>query len=125
MTELSDYDSPITMFVHNHTTKILEDRENAIFARISEEIGLNINKEELIKALNYDRDQYVKGFQAAKRIYSKECGEWVCTVKSNFPQYEPDEYRCSICDGVGHKLDKFCKHCGADMQKEASDGGNT
>ena len=44
-------------------------------------------------------------------------GKWICTVQSSFPQYEPDEYRCSECDGIGYKLDKFCKHCGASMQK--------
>lgn len=46
-------------------------------------------------------------------------GEWKCTFHSSFPQYEPDEYRCSICNGRGGKLDKFCKHCGAKMKDGA------
>ncbi len=48
---------------------------------------------------------------------SRPQGEWVCTLHSSFPQYQPDEYRCSVCNGIGGKLDKFCKHCGAKMQK--------
>lgn len=46
-------------------------------------------------------------------------GEWICTFHSTFPQYEPDEYRCSKCNGKGGKSDKFCKHCGVKMKKEA------
>ncbi len=43
-------------------------------------------------------------------------GEWICTFHSTFPQYEPDEYRCSICNCVGNKRDKFCNVCGAQMK---------
>ena len=46
---------------------------------------------------------------------SRQKGEWRYVIRSNFPQYEPI-CRCSICKGIGGKLDKFCKHCGADMQ---------
>ena len=46
---------------------------------------------------------------------SRQKGEWRYVIRSNFPQYEPI-CRCSICKGIGGKLDKFCKHCGADMR---------
>lgn len=49
--------------------------------------------------------------------FTRPTGEWICTFRSTFYQYEPDEYRCSICNGVGGKSDKFCKHCGAKMKK--------
>lgn len=45
-------------------------------------------------------------------------GVWLCTFHSTFPQYEPDEYRCSICNGLGDKSDKFCNRCGARMKTE-------
>ena len=63
MNDMSDYEPPITMYVKNHVNKIMEDKENAITMRIEEEIGFHINKDELIKALQYDRDQYSKGYQ--------------------------------------------------------------
>jgi len=53
----------------------------------------------------------------APTVEARPQGEWNCTFHSSFPQYEPDEYRCSICNGRGGKLDKFCKHCGAEMGK--------
>lgn len=46
----------------------------------------------------------------------KPQGEWICTFHSSFPQYESNEYRCSICNGVGGRFDKFCRHCGAAMK---------
>ena len=59
---IDGYESPITMAVKNTCDQIMEDRENAITAKIIEEVGLDINKEELMKALAYDRDQYHKGY---------------------------------------------------------------
>lgn len=43
-------------------------------------------------------------------------GKWICTFHSTFPQYESDEYRCSICNSMGNKTYKFCKNCGAKMR---------
>ena len=59
---LDGYESPINMFVKKTAANILEERDNAIAAKIIEEVGLDINKEELLKALAYDRDQYNKGY---------------------------------------------------------------
>lgn len=59
---------------------------------------------------------YVSGYERSKE--ERPHGEWNCTFHSSFPQYEQDEYRCSICNGRGGKLDKFCKHCGAEMGKK-------
>lgn len=59
---IDGYESPINMFVKKTADDILEERDNAITAKIIEEIALDINKEELLKALAYDRDQYNKGY---------------------------------------------------------------
>ena len=61
-----------------------------------------------IDALNYA----IKELEERPRLQ----GEWICTFHSTFPQYEPDEYRCSICNCVGNKRDKFCNVCGAQMK---------
>ena len=65
-------------------------------------------------------------YQSCKKLFDtarmlgveRPQGEWVCTFHSSFPQYESSEYRCSICNGVGGKLDKFCPNCGAQMKGE-------
>lgn len=64
------YECPITEMVKKVTDSIIEQRENAIVAQISEAIGLEVDKQELIKALQYDRQQYEKGYADAKAEFS-------------------------------------------------------
>lgn len=120
---LEGYESPITMFVHNNTTKILEEREDAIVARISEEIGLDINKEELIKALMYDRNQYSRGYddgyRRAQSIFERPQGEWI--DKEEYDDYPNKTVcECSECGKmicISHNdFPNFCENCGADMR---------
>lgn len=54
------YISPIEIIYGNAQTQIEGDTIKAIHR-----YGINVDKEELIKALNYDRDQYNKGFNDA------------------------------------------------------------
>ena len=37
----------------------------------------------------------------------------ICTLRSTFPQYQPDEFKCSACgcDGVRPHM-KYCYDCG-------------
>ena len=59
---MSEYKRPIEMVMGDLVSKMVEDRENAVVAQISQQIGVNVDKDELMKALAYDRDQYNKGF---------------------------------------------------------------
>ena len=60
------YKSPIDVFTHNPIIKIIEEhnkqRDEHIYRRIIETTGVIVDKEELIKALKYDREQYRKGY---------------------------------------------------------------
>lgn len=47
--------------------KILEQLEEHIVAQCSAAVGVKIDREELIKALRYDRGQYEKGYADGKR----------------------------------------------------------
>ena len=62
------YESPINLYVQETIRKMESEREDAITAKISESIGIDINKDELIKALQYDRQQYHKGYADAKAM---------------------------------------------------------
>lgn len=52
-----NYKSPVELFIEE--TRI--ERENEIYKAI-QRVGVNVDKDELIKALAYDRDQYYKGY---------------------------------------------------------------
>ena len=55
------YESPIELIVKDTYQKILKQREENIFKAILE-TGVKVDKEELLKALKYDREQYKKGY---------------------------------------------------------------
>lgn len=50
------WESPIKVY-----EQITEDRENHIMATIRQYV--DVDKDELMRALNYDRNQYEKGFE--------------------------------------------------------------
>ena len=51
------YESPIKLI----TDRIRFEQEDAIFTAV-QRCGVEVDKDELIKALQYDRDQYQKGY---------------------------------------------------------------
>lgn len=63
--ELADmnYQSPIDVIYQGFQTKL----EGDIFEAI-QSYGVDVDKDELIKALKYDRDQYRKGFEDGSRL---------------------------------------------------------
>ena len=59
------YNSPITIIsqmVDEHIKEIQKQEETAVMAEITKKIGVDVDKDELIRALNYDRHQYEKGY---------------------------------------------------------------
>ncbi len=55
------YNSPIKIYETAMQT-IMEERENAIFAKVQSAFDVDVDKAELIRALQYDRGQYEKGY---------------------------------------------------------------
>lgn len=59
------YQSPISIYESAMQT-IIEQRENAIFAKVQDAFDVQVDKAELIRALQYDRNQYDKGYADGK-----------------------------------------------------------
>ena len=79
------YESPIELFdVADYTQKVNEETDNYIYEYIVK-LGINVNKEELIKALQYDRAQYDKGYK--------------------------DGYRTITCANINCKYNGYAGHC--------------
>ena len=55
------YESPVTVYYEDMSTQIRDSADGQIMAEIR--MHVDVDKEELIKALNYDRNQYSKGYQ--------------------------------------------------------------
>ena len=68
------YKSPIELITKPIYTKMLEEQENHVFRTI-QETGVNVDKEELLKALKYDREQYNKGYMDGARDFAERLKE--------------------------------------------------
>ena len=67
---MKDYRSPITLTIDNAESKFTETVEGLMFKEVCK-LDLNIDKEELMKALAYDRNQYLEGYNDAKKVFKR------------------------------------------------------
>ena len=116
------YDSPIKMLVEDTIGKLDESVWKAVI-----NVGFDIDKEELRKALEYDRDQYRKGYEDGK-LAAIVHAHWI----GLFYGYADggkvfDSFECSHCKYKIYdeyynldKLPKFCPECGAMMDEEVT-----
>lgn len=87
------YESPITTMItdvaDNIARQFAEQTENMVYQEVRH-IGVHVDKEELVKALQYDRHQYEKGYEEALTdALSALCSE--CSVMQNGG-------KCSKCE---------------------------
>ena len=59
------YEAPIQMQMGEIIRRAREEQDKKIYEAVLE-CGINVSKEELVKALNYDRQQYEKGYVNGK-----------------------------------------------------------
>ena len=80
------YASPIYVSFCQPDTpaKIFEDAANAAVMQVVHRIGIDVDEEELLKALRYDRDQYNKGYAAGKADMARVVEECEETLKAMF-----------------------------------------
>lgn len=96
--DLSEYTSPIKL-LH---TQIQTSIENDVFKAI-EKHGIEVDKEELIKALAYDRDQYQKGYQDGVRNCEHRMGRLIPKKVT----HEATLYRDCTCPNCGNVVSKY------------------
>lgn len=65
------YESPIKQYIGQMQTEI----ESEFMVKVSQTVGWIIDKDELIKALFYDRDQFDKGFKEGSKSRWLDCRE--------------------------------------------------
>ena len=79
-----DYESPITKIAKEITESMMKEEGDLMFTTIKREVGFEVDKDELISALQYDRNQYDKGYKdGAKETFKAELEE----IKPEINQY--------------------------------------
>ena len=107
-----NYESPITRIQNQLLEEMVKKEEDQFMCEVRQTIGYNIDKSELIKALNYDRDQYERGYQDGKSCAMKrKAGQWLINSDGYYPY-------CSICknEPQGRIMTDYCPNCGAYMK---------
>lgn len=102
------YESPITNYISEIIDKQMVERENFILVTISESIGVNVNREELIKALNYDRNQYEKGYADAKAEYESMLDKIRAEIEKDWQlnKYPSSPFSCGLMKAI-ELIDKY------------------
>lgn len=101
-----NYKSPIEIIAHDATRQFANQLNSYVFRAVIQ-YDINVDRDELLKALSYDRGQYEKGFgdgyRAAKDeiVRCKDCKWWeddICTnVNGAYKNliFNPDWYCAS------------------------------
>ena len=117
--------SPIKAIMDGIALDMAKEFDDTVVRAVNH-VGIVVDKDELVKALEYDRDQYDKGFDdgyaAGVADASPKTGKWI-------PDDEDDPHlvvpiRCSVCHSRAHfedwnrrfVLSEYCPHCGAKME---------
>lgn len=87
------YESPITKYMRDIETQIREAEDEQLMYEVKQAIGFAVDKQELIKALEYDRDQYNKGYEDGLNA-----DKWI-PVNERLPE---DEDYVLVCYANGH-----------------------
>lgn len=108
------YISPLELTIRRISEELIEKQEGQVIEAIYQQ-GIKVDKEELIKALNYDRHQYEQGYEDAKKKYKAPDGQWIIIDGDKI---------CPFCMmGTMGKANAsvpffhFCPYCGADLRK--------
>ena len=76
------YESPINII----TGQIKTNYEDAIYSAV-QNVGINVDREELLKALEYDRGQFEEGFKEGEKYILRHIRnllpEWLYTAISD------------------------------------------
>ena len=60
------YESPIEKVCSDIINQIINQDEENLLYQVNQVVGYRIDKDELLKALQYDRQQYAKGYEAGR-----------------------------------------------------------
>lgn len=130
------YKSPITMYTERIVKDIMEKQDGYLMECIHK-VGFDINKDELAKALAYDRDQYFKGFSDGRNytppnptnadriraMTDEELAEWLAKQEYKKPTFDGWLPLCNHVMGAKICHENGCKECWLDwLKQEVSDG---
>ena len=107
------YNSPIDIIYGQMQTQMEGDILKAV-----QQVDIHVDKEELIRVLQYDREQYDRGFADGYQKARDELvhGRW---IEHEWAEEENgllvSNFECSACHNWERKESDYCPNCGAKM----------
>ena len=86
---MMDYKSPIEITIGQFRWEQEKRIEGEVFSAI-QEVGINVDREELVKALQYDRDQYRKGYEDGVQAKAETLSDLQTRFAIHFGTYTKD-----------------------------------
>ena len=115
------WESPITEIfkqVEEDYHKQLNDKlEEQLMCKINYQVGYSVNKNELIKALNYDRDQYDKGYKdGVRETFNAELEDIKAEIEELIQHLDTDDDYKEIY-GIRQAIEILDKHIKEDKNE--------
>jgi hypothetical protein len=96
--------------------KIVEERDNEILYKIQSALGVDVDRGELMRALQYDRNQYEKGYADGKAdamaeiVRCKDCVRWqrhthVDRERGHCRRFDLTKHEFGFCDRGERRTD--------------------
>lgn len=104
------YESPIAIIEQKILIEQKKQLKNALMYEIRTNYQIDVDKDELIRALQYDREQYEKGYQDGKAAM-KKTGKWLINSDGYYPY-------CSQCKYEPKEMTRYCPNCGVEMNDD-------
>lgn len=105
------YESPLNKICSDIQSQMIKQDEENMMLCINQSVGYSVDKEELIKALNYDREQYEKGYKDAMSVIEDIKAE----IHSAYSRYYATKWEGGIelCERIidKHLADMRGKSC--------------
>ena len=110
--EYNAHENPVQIAIEEMRQEQTKAFEDNLMVTLNVKYDINCNKEELQKALRYDRDTYCKGFKAGYEKHKNEyTAHWVISSDGYYPY-------CSECGAQPREMTKYCAECGRRMRGE-------
>ena len=110
------YESPINVIISKLCTQLESDCMKSV-----QSYGFDVDKEELAKALNYDRNQYEKGYADG---YKKAIDDLRNKLKNHYTEYNID---CVLEDNDFYSYTTACNYLEDyidEIAEQLKEGGN-
>lgn len=115
---MKGYKSPVDIYYRDILEQVKEATDNYIMAEIK--MYVDVDKDELIKAMKYDRNQYATGYRNGYADAQKH-GKWIWKGEEGDSRWMCSECKCKeyvpTCNGVPD-IWEYCPNCGARMYEE-------